>query len=92
MNTLCLQCLLNKHLETARSLGNEEKANAFAKDLLEVLKEAMNDEYDYISWWLYEGTDHIVSWEENGKKVSVDLTEINALYGFLVENASKPDS
>ena len=52
----------------------------------------MDDEYDYINWWLYEGTDHIVSWEENGQKVSVDLTEVNALYDFLAENASKKDA
>lgn len=60
--------------------------------LLEVLKEAMDDKYDYIGWWLYEGTDHIVSWKENGQKVSVDLTEVNALYDFLLENASKKDA
>ena len=61
--------------------------NLHLQALLEVLKEAMNDEYDSISWWLYEGTDHIVSWEENGKKVSVDLTAVNDLYDFLAKNA-----
>ena len=54
--------------------------------LLDVLKEAINDQYDYISWWLYEGTDHIVSWEENGQTVSVDLTDVNDLYDFLAKN------
>ena len=66
--------------------------NLHLQALLEVLKEAMNDKYDYISWWLYDGTDHIVSWEENGQNVSVDLTEVNALYDFLVEYASKNDA
>lgn len=28
--------------------------------LLDVLKEAINDQYDYISWWLYEGTENFV--------------------------------
>lgn len=61
--------------------------NLHLQALLEVLKEAMDDEYDYISWWLYEGTDYIVSWEENGKTVSVDLTDVNDLYEFLAKNA-----
>ena len=61
--------------------------NLHLQALLEVLKDAMDDEYDYISWWLYEGTDHIVSWEENGQTVSVDLTDVNDLYDFLAKNA-----
>lgn len=35
--------------------------NLHLQALLEVLKEAMNDKHDYISWWLYEGTDQTVS-------------------------------
>lgn len=66
--------------------------NLHLQALLEVLKEAMHDDCDYISWWLYEGTDHIVSWEESGQKVSVNLTDINALYDFLVENAENKDA
>ncbi len=42
INTLCLQCLFNKHLETAREL-DEKKANAFAKELMEVLKNALEN-------------------------------------------------
>ena len=47
----------------------------------------MNDQDDYISWWLYDGGDRIVSWEENGQKVSVDLTDVNDLYCFLAEQS-----
>lgn len=61
--------------------------NLHLQALLEVLKDAMDDEYDYISWRLYGGTDHIVSWEENGRTVSVDLTDVNDLYDFLAKNA-----
>ena len=57
--------------------------NLHLQALLAVLKEAMNDQDDYISWWLYDGGDRIVSWEENGQKVSVDLTDVNALYCFF---------
>lgn len=60
--------------------------NLHLQALLEVLKDAMDDEYDYISWWLYEGTDHIVFWEENGQTISVDLTDVNDLYDFLAKN------
>lgn len=42
INTLCLQCLINKHLETAREL-DETKANAFAKELMEVLQNALEN-------------------------------------------------
>lgn len=66
--------------------------NLHLQALLEVLKEAMDDKYDYINWWLYDGSSHVVSWKENGHEVSVDLTEVNALYDFLVENAAKEDT
>ena len=56
--------------------------------LLAVLKDAMNDEYDYISWWLYENVDHIVSWKEDGQEISRDLNDVNALYDFLSEKES----
>ena len=60
--------------------------------LLDVLKEAVNDQYDYISWWLYEGTDHIVSWAENGQTVSVDLKDADALYDYLAGNAESKET
>lgn len=66
--------------------------NLHLQALLEVLKEAMDDKYDYISWWLYDGSDHVVSWTEDGQDVSVDLTDVNALYDFLAENAPKKDT
>lgn len=61
--------------------------NLHLQALLDVLKEAMEDEYDYISWWLYDGSDHTVSWEEKGQQVSVDLKDANALYDYLAGNA-----
>lgn len=66
--------------------------NLHLQALLEVLKEAMDDKYDYISWWLYDGSDHVVSWTEDGQDVSVDLTDVNVLYDFLAENVSKKDT
>lgn len=66
--------------------------NLHLQALLAVLKEAMDDKYDYISWWLYDGSDHVVFWTEDGQDVSDDLTDVNALYDFLAENASKIDT
>lgn len=66
--------------------------NLHLQALLAVLKEAMGDEYDYISWWLYDGSDHTVSWEKDGQQVSVDLTDADTLYDFLVENAGAKEA
>lgn len=83
--------LMNRLDTVCREFGSFRPSldfgNLHLQALLEVLKDAMDDEYDYISWWLYEGTDHNVSWEENGQTVSVDLTDVNDLYDFLAKNA-----
>ena len=39
----CIQCHLRRNLETARHLGNEEQATAFAKDLLKLYLTAPED-------------------------------------------------
>lgn len=51
----------------------------------------MQDEYDYIDWWLYEAPDagYTVWWEEDGKEVSADLTEADALYDYLAQHAAE---
>ena len=36
MDTCCLQCLLRRNIELARSLGTEEKAVAFARRLMQL--------------------------------------------------------
>ncbi len=35
MNTLCLHCYFNKHWESARAMGDDEKATAFSKALMQ---------------------------------------------------------
>lgn len=64
--------------------------NLFLIALRDLLKHDMQDEYDYIDWWLYEAPDagYTVWWDEDGEEVSVDLTEPEALYDFLVQNAA----
>ena len=54
--------------------------------LLEVLTEVMEDNNDWIEWWLYEDVEKLVSWEENGEEVTADLTEPEALWDFLESN------
>ena len=59
--------------------------NLHLQALLDVLREVMNDKHDYISWWLFEGTDQTVSWEEDGQWVTVKLKDAGALYDYLVD-------
>lgn len=53
--------------------------------LLAVLREAMHDTGDCISWWLFEEVDHTISWEENGETVSVTLATAEDLYDYLTK-------
>ena len=53
--------------------------------LLGILAAEMDDKAGYIAWWLYDDVDKTGSWEENGSEVYVDLTAVDALYNFLVE-------
>lgn len=59
--------------------------------LLKTLADAMDDQYQYIEWWLYEAPedDKVVSWEDNGGTASVDLADVDALYDFLVKSANE---
>lgn len=59
--------------------------------LIRTLEEGMDDQYGYVSWWLYEAPDgdKTVSWEENGKEVSVELSDVNALYDYLMQCAEE---
>ena len=47
-----------------------------------LLKEAAHDQYDYISWWLYEGTPYYRVWTEDERKEWY-LNEPGALYDFI---------
>lgn len=48
-----------------------------------VLKEAINDKYDYIDWWLYEATPDYKVWSNDEKKEwTLDTPE--ALYDFII--------
>lgn len=58
--------------------------NKYLTALLMVLKEAVNDKYDYIDWWLYESTDDYRVWTSDGSKEWY-LKEPEALYDYIVE-------
>ena len=59
--------------------------------LLQTLVEEMDDQFQYIEWWLYEAPkdSKSVFWEEDGKVVSVDQAEPDALYDYLVQCAKE---
>ena len=40
LNADCILCLLNRHIATARTVGNEDQVTAFAKDLMAILAES----------------------------------------------------
>lgn len=42
--------------------------NKYREALLMVLKEAVNDRFDYIGWWLYEGAPNYMIWSEDETK------------------------
>ena len=56
--------------------------NLHLQALLAVLKEAMNDQDDYISWWLYEGAPDYEIWTADESKKWV-LKEPEVLYDYI---------
>lgn len=50
--------------------------------LLNVLEEAVNDKYDYISWWIYDAAPDYELWTED-EKTKWCLKEPEALYDFI---------
>lgn len=53
--------------------------NRYLTALLLVLKEAVNDQYDYIDWWLYDASPDYKVWTDDGTKEWC-LKEPGALY------------
>ena len=56
--------------------------NKYRQALLMVLKETMNDQYDYIGWWLYEGEPNYMIWSEDESREWC-LKEPEDLYDFI---------
>lgn len=87
------QALMDQLHQTLKDFGdfppNLDFGSLHLEALLAVLKEAMNDKYDYIGWWLYEAGSYVVTWEEEGKTIERDLTDVNDLYDYIVENCSE---
>lgn len=58
--------------------------------LLELLKAAVPDPHDYISWWLFEDLKHDVSWEADGETITVNVDNPGDLYDYLIGPYSRP--
>ena len=56
--------------------------NKYLLALRDVLKEAVNDQYDYIDWWLYEATDDYTVWEADCT-MKYCLKEPEAQYDYI---------
>lgn len=61
--------------------------NKYLTALLEVLKEAVGDQYDYIDWWLYEATEDFMVWEADESK-KYCLKEPGVFYDYITGIAS----
>ena len=48
----------------------------------------VNDKYDYISWWLYEGEPDYKVWSSDNTE-EWNLTEPEALYDFIVNECQE---
>lgn len=60
--------------------GSEDR---YKEALLLVLAEAVNDQYDYIEWWLYESNICRIVRLADGSKYW-DLSKPEALYDYIV--------
>ena len=62
------------------------KSSASYEMLIDLLKDMFNDNHQYsmIEWWLYDKVDKYIY--DNNKNVIADLTSVEALYDYLVEN------
>lgn len=72
-----------------------DSENQYLIALRDLLKYTMQDQYDYIGWWLYEAPDagYTIWWDDkDGQEASVDLTEPSALYDYLVEWAAQEET
>ena len=55
-----------------------------------VLKEAVGDQYDYISWWLYDATEDYRVWSADDSQVWT-LKEPEALYDYIKSSFTEGD-
>lgn len=62
--------------------------NKYLEALLLVMKEAANDRYDYISWWLYEASPDFRVWSEDENREWY-LKEPEALYDFIINECQE---
>lgn len=63
--------------------------NRYLTALLLVLKEAMNDKFGYIDWWLYDTSDYMI-WSGDEKKEWY-LKKPEALYDFILSEGQHRD-
>lgn len=56
--------------------------NRYLRALLKVLKEAVNDQYDYIDWWLFDVPNDFMVYSADETK-SWHLEDPAALYDFI---------
>lgn len=61
--------------------GTEHKVK---RALFLLLNATINDEFDTISWWLYENVEKFI-YDKEGNIIE-NLTSVDALYAYLIKN------
>ena len=79
--TFC-EALRKIQAQRKRDAQFSEALNLVLSALLNVLEEAVNDKYDYISWWIYDSAPDYEVWTED-EKTKWCLKEPEALYDFI---------
>lgn len=77
-----------KFSEALQTVGNGYyvfgSENLCLAALRDVLKESVNDQYDYIEWWLYEATPDYLVWSSD-ERSKWYLKEPEDLYDFIMD-------
>ncbi len=58
--------------------------NKIYKALWDLLKDIFEDEGEWISWWMYEDVEKVVTYKDSKKKTILKTPE--QLYDFLIKN------
>lgn len=83
---------LTKLLVNDSCYGWISTANVLIDNLLLLLKENLNDEYDYISWWLYDTSEqqrHVYESIDEKTECVMDLNNIEDLYYYIIGEHEK---
>lgn len=66
--------------------------NLMYDSLHSLLKEVMNDKDEFISWWLYEDVEKVITIQDNKGTKKINVDTLGKLYDYLIEYYPLEDS